>query len=270
MVDEVRELAAALDAVDGGMLVVVTGAGVSVASGVPTFRGTDPGAIWKRDLTELATRSFFERDPVASWTWYLARFDGILAGEPNAAHRALVDLEDWQRDRGGDFLLVTQNIDPYHERAGSRELIKVHGSADRVRCSTTGCTYGAPSGSLPRDEIDLSTFRREPSRANLPRCSECAGWLRQHVLWFDEYYNEHRDYGWDRVQAAAAGADLLLFVGTSFSVGVTELFRQAAQLRRVPCFSIDPGAEAARGPGLTTLAHPAEDLLPSVLEALSR
>src|SRR6185503_9757409 len=87
-------------------LLIVTGAGVSVASGIPTFRGNDPGAIWKRDVTELATRRFFEEDPVGSWRWYTERFDRVFDARPNAAHAAIAALERWQLGRGAPFLLV--------------------------------------------------------------------------------------------------------------------------------------------------------------------
>src|SRR5581483_5539734 len=157
-------LARALLALDGRGLVVVTGAGISLASGIPTFRGSDPGAVWARDVTELGTRAYFEEDPVGSWRWYLQRFDRVLEAEPNAAHRALVDLERWQVARAGDFLLVSQNVDTLHERAGSTRLVKVHGSADLVRCARTGCVHGAPRGTLPRDRFELAPFRAEPRR----------------------------------------------------------------------------------------------------------
>src|SRR5688572_8040423 len=131
-------LATTLDQCEGSLL-VVTGAGVSLASGIPTFRGTDPGAIWKHDLTELATFGFFQSDPVASWRFYLDRFDLVRDARPNLAHRALAALESARAERGLEFLLVTQNVDTLHEAAGSTRMIKVHGSADRVRCSAPGC-----------------------------------------------------------------------------------------------------------------------------------
>ena len=98
-----------------GLLLVVTGAGISLASGIPTFRGSDPGAVWKKDITELGTHRYFTQDPVGSWRWYTERFDLVLDKEANAAHLALVDLERWQINRGGDFVLITQNVDPLHE-----------------------------------------------------------------------------------------------------------------------------------------------------------
>ncbi len=229
---------------------------MSLASGIPTFRGKDPGAIWAKDVTELGTVRYFNEEPAGSWSWYLSRFDKVLTAEPNAGHRALVELERWQLERGGQFLLVTQNVDPLHERAGSKQLVKVHGSADRVRCSSEGCRLGAPAGSIPRADVDLTAFRADPIDARVPRCPACGELLRQHVLWFDEYYTGHRDYQWARVLAAASSAALVVFVGTSFSVGVTQLVLEAAQERTIPVFAIDPNVLSI--PGVVGIAAASE------------
>ena len=257
-------LAAALDGVGTGYLVVVTGAGVSHASGIPTFRGTDPGAVWKRDITELGTNRYFEEDPAGSWSWYTSRFDIVLEKRPNPAHHALAAAEHWQTARGGEFLLVTQNVDPLHELAGSERLVKVHGSADRVRCSRRLCVHGAPHGSLPRSGVDMLAFKSDPVAANVPRCPSCGSLLRQHVLWFDEFYDEHRDYQWDRVVEAARTMDLCLFVGTSFSVGVTDLFLRGGLMTGRPLLAIDPGAAASPHRSVTLFREPSEVLLPAV------
>jgi NAD-dependent deacetylase len=251
---------------DGGLL-VVTGAGISVASGIPTFRGTDPGAIWTRDVMELGTRAYFEEDPVGSWRWYLARFDTVLAARPNPAHAALAALERWHAGRGGRFLLVTQNIDTLHERAGSRALVKVHGSADRVRCSREGCVHGAPRGSIAREGLDLRGFVADPGPARLPCCPACGAVLRQHVLWFDETYDSHEDYAFPRVLEAAARADLVLFVGTSFSVGATDAILRGARHARAAVLSIDPGEHRAP-PGVLPLRARAEEALPAACRAV--
>ena len=262
--DACAALSAAIQGVGAGCLVVVTGAGVSHASGIPTFRGTDPGAVWKRDVTELGTNRYFEEDPAGSWSWYTSRFDIVLDKQPNPAHHALAAIERWQVARGGDFLLVTQNVDPLHERARSERLVKVHGSADRVRCSRRRCVHGAPHGSLARADIDMDAFEAEPVAANVPRCPSCGALLRQHVLWFDEFYDEHRDYQWDRVLEAAQTMDACLFVGTSFSVGVTDLFLRAGLMTGRRLLAIDPGADASPHPSVTLFREPSEALLPPV------
>jgi NAD-dependent deacetylase len=266
--NEKTPLTEALRKADRGLILVVTGAGVSAASGLPLFRGTDPDAIWNRDVTEVGTVRYFQRDPVGWWQWFLRSFDGLRDAAPNPAHHALAALERWQLGRGGDFLLVTQNIDTLHEQAGSRRLIKVHGTADRVRCSRKGCRLGAPSGSLPASEADFSRFRETPSRENIPRCPECGALLRAHALLFDEFYDEHFDYGFGEVRRALERMALAVFAGTSFSVGVTDLVLREALGWRLPVFSIDPGATAPPVPGITVVRARAEEVLPEVARAL--
>ncbi len=268
MQDSIDHLATAIDGVGEGFFLVVTGAGISLASGIPTFRGSDPDAVWQRDFTELGTFQYFQEDPAGSWQWYTSRFSKVLDAEPNPAHHALVALERWQLERGGRFLLVTQNIDTLHRAAGSRELVEVHGAADRVRCPADGCRHGSPRGSLPRQDLDIGAFLADPTEDKLPRCPECSEILRQHVLWFDEYYQGHADYQWPRVQAAASAMSLALFVGTSFAVGVTDMFVQAGLMSRVPIYSIDPAGDRAPYPGIRVLAEKAEELLPAVCDHL--
>jgi NAD-dependent protein deacetylase/lipoamidase len=229
-----------------GLMLVLTGAGVSLASGIPTFRGSDPDAIWKRDVMELGTWRYFRDDPVGSWRWYRQRFNAVRGAEPNPGHVAIARLERWQVDRGGDFLLVTQNIDTLHERAGSERMVKVHGSADRCRCSNEACRLSATS-SFRSADLDFDRFDREPSLDTIPRCHACGSLVRAHVLWFDEYYGGHVDYQWDRVVDATARMRLALCVGTSFSVGVTELVREAAASSGAPLFIVDPAATPMPG-----------------------
>ncbi|TNF72923.1 MAG: hypothetical protein EP299_09020 [Acidobacteria bacterium] len=262
-------LAGALNGLEEGLLLVVTGAGVSSASGVATFRGSEPDAVWKQSDMSLATFDYFLRDPVGQWQWYLQRFEALKAARPNAAHQALVSLEKWQRERAGRFRLVTQNIDTLHEEAGSEEMIKVHGTCDRFRCSRAGCSLGSPTGSLPRDEVDLSAFVSEPTRETLPSCPVCESPLRAHVLFFDEYYTEHQDYRFAEVEEMAMAADLILFVGTSFAVGVTDLFLQCGSRRSIPMYSVDPAASRfPQWARLIALQAPAEELLPAVCRQL--
>ena len=244
-------------------VLVITGAGISLASGIPTFRGSDPGAIWSVDVTKLGTRAYFERDPAGSWAWYLKRFSGLAGKLPNPAHHALVALEQLSEREGREFLLVTQNVDTLHEMAGSTALVKVHGSADRVRCSREGCVHGAPSGSLPRADFDVSALLADPSPANVPRCPACGSLLRQHVLWFDEYYTGHADYQYARVERAMRRCEAALFVGTSFAVGVTDNVLAACS-GRVPVWSIDPSGQAPDR-RVRVVTGKAEEVLPAVV-----
>ena len=186
-----QRLVQALRELGARQLAVVTGAGISLASGIPTFRGSDPDAVWANDVMEMGTHRFFTANPGKSWEWYLSRFDGLSDKMPNPAHTALVDLENWHVGRGGRFTLITQNVDGLHRKAGSERLVEVHGTSAEVRCSRYGCELGAPSGSIPRDSMDLAAFRASPSDETVPRCPSCGAMIRQHVLLFDEFYDEH-------------------------------------------------------------------------------
>ena len=264
---DVRRLVDALTA-ERGLIVALTGAGISLASGIPTFRGTDPGAIWARDITELATLRYFSSDPVGSWQWYRKRFLGVLAARPNPAHRALSSLERWQAARRGDFVLVTQNIDTLHEQAGSRRLVKVHGSADRCRCSDPSCRLGALD-SLALDDVDFSGFDGDPRVDAVPKCPSCGAMVRPHVLWFDEYYTSHADYQWHFVDASAARLRLLLCVGTSLAVGVTSFLQSAAARSGAPVFLVDPGERPREAHESSVhIRAKAEEFLPEVCRAL--
>ncbi|HYE99619.1 MAG TPA: NAD-dependent deacylase [Planctomycetota bacterium] len=144
---------------------VLTGAGISAESGVPTFRG--PGGVWRdRRPEDLATPEAFERDPRLVWEWYAWRRGLIAAAEPNLGHYALVTLEK----RAAQFTLVTQNVDGLHARAGSREVLELHGSLWRTRCLSCG---------------EVKEDRRVPLDRLPPRCA-CEGVLRPDVVWFGE------------------------------------------------------------------------------------
>lgn len=161
-------------------MVVLTGAGVSAASGVPTFRG--PDGYWTVGSEvytpeRLATRATFEQEPERVWAWYLWRLGTCRAATPSAAHMALVTLEELLGDR---FLLITQNVDGLHQRAGSspQRTYPIHGHLERMRCAAGG--HGqlrpVPPG-LPAKERD------EPLTADerhVVTCPRCGGWLRPH------------------------------------------------------------------------------------------
>jgi NAD-dependent deacetylase len=194
-----------------GRVLALTGAGISAESGIPTFRGREGyWVVGSRNHMpqEMATRAMFDRAPEEVWRWYLHRFAACRGAKPNAGHAALAALEEALGDR---FTLVTQNIDGLHRRAGSRRVLCIHGDAAWVRCAGE---CGSGLAELP----DLGERSREDpltaaDRAKLT-CARCGGWLRPHVLWFDEYYDEPY-YRMDSALRAAEAADLLLVVGTS-------------------------------------------------------
>jgi len=211
-----------------GRVVALTGAGISAESGIPTFRGKEGfWVVGSRNYMpqEMATHAMFTIEPEEVWRWYLHRFGVVRQAAPNAGHQALVRLE---RALGDRFTLVTQNIDGLHRRAGASDerTFCIHGDAAWVRCS-----YECGVGRLPLPDLTV----RDP-RAPLPAedrvrltCPRCGGWLRPHVLWFDECYDEE-NYRFDSTLRAAEAADLLLVVGTS---GATNLPMRVGQL----CFS---------------------------------
>jgi NAD-dependent deacetylase len=214
--------------VSRGRVVALTGAGISAESGIPTFRGKEGyWVVGSRNYMpqEMATHAMFTMEPEQVWRWYLHRFGVVRQAAPNAGHEALVRLE---RGLGERFTLVTQNIDGLHRRAGAsdEQTYCIHGDAAWVRCS-----YGCGVGRMPLPDLIVRDPRTPLSAAERARltCPRCGGWLRPHVLWFDECYDEE-NYRFDSTLRAAEAADLLLVVGTS---GATNLPMRVGQL----CFS---------------------------------
>jgi len=170
---------------------VLTGAGISAESGVPTFRGAD--GLWKNyQATDLATPEAFAKDPELVWEFYNWRRGVIGQKTCNPAHTALAELER----RVPDFTLITQNVDGLHLLAGSRHLLEIHGNIWRVRC--TRCR-----------EVTLD---RSPNMGHLPKCDTCGGLLRPDVVWFGESLNPDILH---RAVAAAETCQVMLVIGTS-------------------------------------------------------
>ena len=175
---------------------VLTGAGVSAESGIPTFRGV--GGLWRNyRIEEVASPHAWHRDPRLVWEFYSMRRRVASAAKPNPAHFALAKLE---QDFRGDLLLCTQNVDNLHEQAGSINVVHMHGELFKSRCDS--CTR-APF---------LDTNLYEPP-AKIPRC-ECGGRIRPHICWFGEM-----PFGLDRIYEALDDCTLFIAVGTS---GVVE------------------------------------------------
>ena len=207
-----------------GRVVVLTGAGISAESGIPTFRGEEGyWVVGSRNYMpqEMATWEMFQESPDEVWRWYLHRFGICRDALPNAGHLALVALE---RALGDRFTLVTQNIDGLHRRAGSQRVYCIHGDAAWVRCARE-CGLGRvdlpATVTLPRGPHPLA-----PEERAALTCPRCGGWLRPHVLLFDEFYDEE-NYHLDSALHAAGRTDLLLVVGTS---GATNLPMQIGEL----------------------------------------
>ena len=236
--DKIEELVHSIRTIDN--LFIITGAGISVASGITPFRGTDPDAVWNKDVTEKGTFAYFREDVLGSWNWYCTRFSSLFGKKPNPAHYATADLVRYFETRNKHCALVTQNIDGLHKTDLSLDVIEVHGSVQYLRCATQGCVFGEPTGRVPFTKDMLETFLRVPTLKNIPTCSACGDYLRPHVLWFDEYYTAHEDYRFQDFQDRLYDAQLCLCIGTSFSVGVTAAVIQHAFSRDIPLWVIDP------------------------------
>ncbi|WP_323991184.1 NAD-dependent deacylase [Nguyenibacter sp. L1] len=179
-------------------IVVLTGAGISRESGLHTFRDGD--GVWSRyDIAEVCTPAAFRRDPLLVNGFYNDRRAEVMRAAPNAAHHALARLERAARDGqwAGDILVVTQNIDDLHERAGSRDVVHMHGEVRRVRCISCGATPGWDDDCLPHTPC--------------PRCGAAS--LRPDIVWFGEM-----PLHMERIQAALAACDLFVTIGTSGTV----------------------------------------------------
>ena len=171
-------------------IAVLTGAGVSAESGVPTFR--DAAGLWNQFRPEdLATPEAFARNPKTVWEWYSWRRSIIDQARPNAAHFALAELQQ----RVSRLTLITQNVDGLHQEAGSQRVLEIHGSIWRLRCTECGRVW-----------IDRSV----PLKL-LPKCA-CSGLARPDVVWFGESLPQEV---WQTAEAAASGCDFFLAVGTS-------------------------------------------------------
>ena len=186
-------------------IVVLTGAGISAESGVPTFRG--PDGLWEGHRVEdVATPQAFRRDPALVQAFYDARRAALARVEPNAAHRALTRLDaEWQ----GDLLIVTQNVDDLHERAGATRMVHMHGELKRAFCLACGERQTAPD-----------------TLSDGPACTRCGahGRLRPDIVWFGEM-----PYHMDRIEAALAACDLFVSIGTSGAVYPAAGFVQGAR-----------------------------------------
>ncbi|MCW5730147.1 MAG: NAD-dependent deacylase [Alphaproteobacteria bacterium] len=226
-------------------IVILTGAGISAESGLGTFRDKD--GLWtKYDLEEVATPQGFARNPAFVHEFYNARRRNLLEARPNPAHHALARLE---REHPGRVLVVTQNVDDLHEKAGSRNLIHMHGELAKVRCAA------CESVRVWREDLSLEHV-----------CAECStkGRLRPHVVWFGEM-----PFAMSKIELALAACDLFVSIGTSGNVypaaGFVQQVREGGRAH-----TVELNLEPSEG---HTLFHeqvygPASEVVPAYVERL--
>jgi NAD-dependent deacetylase len=219
---------------------VLTGAGISAESGVPTFRGA--GGLWRdHKPEELATADAFARDPKLVWEWYNWRREIIAKAAPNAAHRALVKLEI-AKPR---FTLITQNVDGLHDMAGNGKILRLHGDIWRLRCTVCGANF--PNRKAPLPKIP-------------PHCA-CGGLARPGVVWFGEPLP---DGMMKEAEHAASAAEVFLVVGTSAVVHPAASLVPYAKQAGAKVVEINPEPTPMTGIVDCAIAGAAGDILPQL------
>ena len=220
---------------------VLTGAGMSAESGLPTFRGTN--GLWNAHrVEELASPEGFARDPDLVWRWYEERRAAHARAQPNAGHRALVALQTRVRD----FTLATQNVDSLHLRAGSHDVLELHGHLREARCDRCGARRALDEPLLPGDVAH-----------------GCGGRFRPDIVWFGEPLSPAV---WNAAARAAARAEVVLVVGTSALVELAASL--AMRIANADAFTIEinPAATALSDEVDVALREPAAKVLPRLLE----
>lgn len=230
-------------------MVALTGAGISAESGVPTFRDAQTG-LWARyDPTDLATPQAFRRDPKLVWEWYAWRRGLVAQAQPNPGHLALAEFEARLAALGARLTLITQNVDGLHHRAGSVNVIELHGNLHRTKCSA--------------EEVVIETW---PATADVPpHCPRCGALLRPDVVWF----NESLPVEALRAAIVAANAcDVFFSIGTSSVVQPAASLAYSALEQGAPLIEINPADTPLTPLATHCLRGPAGQILPALARAL--
>ncbi len=228
---------------DAQHVCVLTGAGVSAESGIPTFREAQTGLWENYDPMDLATPEAFLRDPELVWRWYRWRRDLVAEAQPSPGHRALAELEDLVPT----LTLVTQNVDGLHARAGSADVIEFHGNLFATRCFVEDCL------------IEVETD------ADVPRCPACGSHARPGVVWFGEAIPAQ---ALDRSFAAARDCDVFLSIGTSSLVYPAAGLAELAKSRGAVVAEVNPNPTGLATNFDHAIAGNAGEVLPELVSSL--
>jgi NAD-dependent protein deacetylase/lipoamidase len=254
-------------------ILVITGAGVSAESGIPTFRGKD--GYWRNlDATKLATPEAFQRNPELVWEWYRERRQRIRNAQPNAAHEAIARLAQ----RTDEFLLVTQNVDDLHARAGmpAKKMVQIHGDIFITRCSRCEFSSAGRGGSpeppractvQPTKGRLRSIAATSEKDADLPRCPECDALMRPGVIWFGEQLSQDE---LERVGNFLDGgtSDVVIVAGTTATFGYIIDWALRASHNGRELIEVNP-EETPLSPFATQLVRePAAIALPRIVDAI--
>lgn len=230
-------------------IAVLSGAGISAESGVPTFRDDKTGLWAKYDPYELSSTEGWQRHPERVWAWYLWRHHLVAAVEPNNGHRAVAAWQDY-----ADVTVVTQNVDDLHERAGSTPVHHLHGSLAEFWCDTCGSRYHGPLPDMP-----------EPQLEKMPPTCECGGLIRPGIVWFGE---QLPDEPWQAAVEAVATADVLVVVGTSGIVYPAAGLPEVALARGAIVVEVNPEPTPLSDNATLAIRESASTALPTLLQRL--
>lgn len=227
---------------------MLTGAGISAESGIPTFRDKQTG-LWERYRAEdLASIDAFERDPAIVWSWYQWRRGEVKDKRPNPAHHALARWQQHSNELGQPLTIITQNVDDLHEQAGS-VVTHLHGELWKNHCSGCGRIY--PS------QID-------PAHRDLIQCKHCGGHIRPSIIWFGEMLPEQ---AWQTAQLAAMSCEVFISIGTSSIVYPAAGLAQLAKQNGATIIEINPNPTSNPMVDIQ-LPYPAGLILPALVEQL--
>jgi NAD-dependent deacetylase len=228
---------------------VLSGAGISAESGVPTFRDVETGLWASVDPYEISSVQGWRDHPDRVWAWYLWRHHLMGAVDPNDGHRAVAAWED-----GAEVHVVTQNVDDLHERAGSANVYHLHGSLFEFRCDACGATFDDDVPAMPEPVESVAP----------PRCG-CGGLIRPDVVWFGEALPED---AWQRSVEAVTGADVVIVVGTSSIVYPAAGLPELALARGIPVIEVNPQDTPLSASATVTIRENAAGALPGLLQRL--
>jgi NAD-dependent deacetylase len=229
---------------------VLSGAGISAESGVPTFRDVETGLWAKVDPYEISSAEGWQAHPERVWAWYLWRHYLMQGVQPNNGHRAVAAWEDH-----AEVHVVTQNVDNLHERAGSGRVYHLHGSLFEFRCDRCGREY---LGELP--DMPAPVEAVEP-----PKCAFCGGQIRPNVVWFGEPLPES---AWQKSVEAVANADFVVVVGTSSIVYPAAGLPELALANGIPVIEVNPERTPLSDAATATVRETAAGALPGLLQRL--
>jgi NAD-dependent deacetylase len=230
-------------------VVVLSGAGISAESGVPTFRHVETGLWAKVDPYEISSADGWRRHPEKVWAWYLWRHYMMKSVEPNDAHRAVAAWEDY-----AEVHVVTQNVDDLHERGGSSRVYHLHGSLFAFKCDRCGTPYDGELPAMP-----------EPVETVAPPMCACGGLIRPDVVWFGEDLPAD---AWERSLDAVTVADVAVVVGTSAIVYPAAGLPELALANGIPVIEVNPERTPLSDHASISLRESAVTALPNLLQRL--